>query len=369
MKRTIATRAKNAKIIATAVTALALLPAGAYADLIFEHERHTYKLVESLASWHDANAAAELMSLGGATGYLARIDSVAENEAIIEALLRHLTPEQLSQSVAEDGSNAPFIWLGASDDVEGQWRWSNNGEQFWSGDFNGTSVSGQYSNWGVQPDNYGGSEDALAIGLSDWPDPFYDLGETGQWNDLDKSTPLYSLVEFENVSDLKVSLDGPSNGDVYSGVGMVKGWAISSDGIEKVEAFIDGDLVFDVPYGDKREDVGSAFPEIEQSSDSGFSSPLNFSRLQAGEHNLTVKVTDAFGTAKEKSSSFVVARFDKSFIGSGDGVELGWAREISALGSSIFIQGALIDGDFYNIKLTWRTSSQNFELVEITKAQ
>lgn len=369
MKRTIATGLKNAKTIATAITALTLFPAGAYADLIFEHGGHTYKLVESLASWHDADAAAQLMSLGGATGYLARIDSDAENEAVVEAVLSHLTSEQLSQSVAEDGSNAPFIWLGASDDVEGQWRWSNNGEQFWSGDFNGTAVSGQYSNWGVQPDNYGGSEDALAIGLSDWPDPFYDLGETGQWNDLDKSTPLYSLVEFEDVSDLKVTLDSPSNGNVYSGIGIVKGWAISSDGIEKVEAFVDGDLIFGVPYGDRREDVGNTFPEMQQSFESGFSSPLNFSRLTAGEHRLTVKVTDSFGTVKEKSSLFVVARFDKSFIGAGDGVELGWARDFSALGRSILIEGALIDGAFYDIKLTWRTASQNFELVKITKSQ
>ena len=38
MKRTIATgSAKTAKTIATAMAALALLPAGAHADLMFEH--------------------------------------------------------------------------------------------------------------------------------------------------------------------------------------------------------------------------------------------------------------------------------------------------------------------------------------------
>ena len=41
-----------------AAIALSLLSAGAFADLIFEHEGHTYKLVESPASWGEATATA-----------------------------------------------------------------------------------------------------------------------------------------------------------------------------------------------------------------------------------------------------------------------------------------------------------------------
>ena len=63
-----------------AAIALSLLSAGALADLIFEHEGHTYRLVENPASWDEATATAAAMSLGGETGYLARIDSASENE-------------------------------------------------------------------------------------------------------------------------------------------------------------------------------------------------------------------------------------------------------------------------------------------------
>ena len=75
-----------------AAIALSLLSAGALADLIFEYEGHTFRLVENPASWDDAMATAAAMSLGGEPGYLARIDSAAENKAVLSALSAHLSP-------------------------------------------------------------------------------------------------------------------------------------------------------------------------------------------------------------------------------------------------------------------------------------
>jgi len=368
MKRTIAKFAKAVGTPVSVVAMLTLLPAGAHADVIFEHNGHTYKLVETPMTWGEASDSAKAMALGSERGYLAQIESASENDAIVRALMSRLTEKKLDETIAEDGSNAPFIWLGASDDIEGQWRWSNGGEQFWAGDFNGSPVSGRYSNWGVQPDDAGGSEDALAIGLADWPDPFYDLGETGQWNDLNKDTPLFALIEFDALSDLKVTIGGPSGGDALSGLGAIKGWALSSDGVQSIDVSIDDNFLFNVPYGDARPDVGKAFPDIEGADTSGYSASFNFSRLEAGMHRLTVKATDSFGSVREKSTTFEVARFDSSFIGKNDAVELGWSRDVSTLGSAIIVRGALIDGAFYDIKLEWRTSTQNFEIVEVKKS-
>ena len=132
---------------AIATLALSLLPAGAFADLVFEHGGHTYKLVETPATWDDARVAAEAMSLGDQPGYLARIDSAAENTALLEAALNHLSEEQIAESMANDDSGAAFIWLGGSDAAqEGRWAWVNNDEQFWAGDFNGSPVEGRFAN-------------------------------------------------------------------------------------------------------------------------------------------------------------------------------------------------------------------------------
>lgn len=47
-------------------------------------------------------------------------------------------------------------WIGAQDqDQEGEWRWLDDGSQFWSGDAFGTSVAESYSNWYfLQPSDF-----------------------------------------------------------------------------------------------------------------------------------------------------------------------------------------------------------------------
>ncbi len=57
-------------------------------------------------------------------------------------------------------------------------------------------------------------------------------------------------------------LEEPINGEIHGGVGNLRGWAVASEGIDKVEIFIDGEYAFDAPYGGARGDVGGAFPEV-----------------------------------------------------------------------------------------------------------
>ena len=367
MKRIIAKFAKTLGTPVSMVAALTLLSAGAQADLVFEHGGHTYKLVELPATWHEAAAAAEAMSLAGDAGYLARIDSAAENQAILAAVSTHLSPAQLANSIPNDGSEAAFVWLGGSDaEREGQWTWTNNGDPFWQGDFNGSPVGGRYTNWGIQPDNAGGAENALAMGLADWPEPFYDLGATGQWNDLEASNQLVYVVEFDTLSEpLRVALNEPVNNGVHSGVGMIRGWALSGEGVERVEVHIDGVYAFDVPYGDPRADIGEAYPDIDMSSTSGFSVPFRYSALSAGEHTISVLVTDRFGDVVERSATFNVVRFDKSYIGKADTPNMNWTAT-SSFADYITMYGVRIGDSFYDMVLQWETRSQKFEIVEIT---
>ncbi|MDA7595381.1 Ig-like domain-containing protein [Luminiphilus sp.] len=351
-----------------AAIALSLLSAGAFAGLIFEHKGHTYKLVESPASWDEATANAADMSLGEEAGYLARIDSAAENKAIVSALSTHLSPAQLANTIPNDVSEAPFIWLGGSDeDQEGQWLWSNNGDPFWRGNFNGKPVAGRYTNWGVQPDNAGGAENALAMGLANWPAPFYDLGITGQWNDLEADNLLLYLVEFDTIVDpLRASLDEPRNNGVHSGVGMIHGWALSSEGVERIEVFIDGDYAFDVPYGDPRADVGKAFPDINGASTSGFSVPFRYSTLSAGQHTVSVVVTDEFGAQVERSSTFEVVRFDMAYLNKANTPKLDWSY-VSGFSDFITVRSAQVGDQAYDLVLAWQTQTQTFEIVEIIR--
>ena len=368
MKRTIAKFARTLGTPVSLVTALTLLPAGAHADLLFEHDGHTYKLVVLPATWEEAAAAAKGTTLAGDPGYLARIDSAAENQAILEAVTSHLSPAQLANSIPNDGSEAAFVWLGGSDaSREGQWTWSNNGDLFWRGDFNGAPVNGRFANWGVQPDNLGGAENALAMGLANWPEPFYDLGEAGQWNDLDAGNKLVYVIEYDAVVEpLTGYLDQPADQGVYSGVGMIRGWALSEEGVERIEVYIDGHYAFDVPYGDPREDVGFAYSDIDGSSTSGFSVPFNYSALSAGEHAISVIVTDRLGDRIEHSATFEAVRFEQSFLYKENTPNMNWSLA-SSYANYITVRGVEVSGSTYSVTLRWQTMTQSFEIINIVK--
>ena len=70
----------------------------------------------------------------------------------------------------------------------------------------------------------------------------------------------------------------------------------------------------------------------------------------------------------ERTIDFEVIRFEKSFIGATDDFELGWAG-ITALGRTVNIYGAIIDGERYNLTLQWRTNTQGFEIIRINRLE
>src|SRR5690606_14753608 len=106
---------------------------------------HYYEYVSAPGmTWADAKAAAESRELFGLKGYLATVTSAEENAFI--------TPK-----LGGDG------WMGASDAaIEGQWRWVTGpeaGTLFWTGTGSGSSVDGNYENWGDGEPNNAGEED------------------------------------------------------------------------------------------------------------------------------------------------------------------------------------------------------------------
>jgi RHS repeat-associated protein len=111
---------------------------------------HEYWFCRQLRNW----SAARTRCLSQPGMDLARVDSAAENAFIF--------------------SNTPIdAWIGASDTVEGAWKWSNNGDQFWNGGVFGSPVAGRYANWKAgQPDNWF-NQDCAAM----------ELFASGKWAD------------------------------------------------------------------------------------------------------------------------------------------------------------------------------------------
>ena len=163
---------------------------------------------------------------------------------------------------------------------------------------------------------------------------------------------------------LRVALEEPVINSVYSGIGNLRGWAVATDEIEKIEIWIDGAYAFDTPYGGARGDVGNAFPEIVGASDSGFSLAWNYNNMTIGAHTITARAYDRSGQSVDSTAAFSVARFDKPFLQVDDQVSLADAQ-CSLSDSQISLQNALMDGKVYDILLDWRTATQGFEMIEI----
>ena len=163
---------------------------------------------------------------------------------------------------------------------------------------------------------------------------------------------------------LKVTLEEPVKGQVHTGVGNLRGWAVASEGITKVEILVDGVLAFEAPYGGERGDVGGAFPDVAGSSESGFSLAYNYSSLSAGSHTITAVAHNALGETKKSAARFEVVRFDSAFISDPNAVTLNNAS-CTVSSDEISLVDALVEGSVHDLRLKWRTAEQGFEIIEI----
>lgn len=169
-------------------------PLSSFADFSFVFNDHTYEVVTTAETWPAAATDAASHSLNSQTGYLAKIDSAAENTAILNQLLENI--HDIENTVPTDGGGQAALWIGATDSaVEGTWIWTVDGSAFWQGESDGAAVEGRYNNWGSldegEPNNYG-EQNYGVIAISSWI-----FGSEGEWDDVAGSSALYYVVEFD----------------------------------------------------------------------------------------------------------------------------------------------------------------------------
>jgi hypothetical protein len=159
---------------------------------------HTYWFCNNLRNWQTARSRCEAVGLN-----LVRIDSEGENDFIRTQIAARLWL---------------FAWTGANDRaVEGAWRWSFGGSQFWSGAANGSPIPGMYSRWkAFQPDNFI-NQDCAQINLD------------GTWSDESCGNILSYVCE----SGIDLCQDDPQKVE----------FGVCGCGVPDVDS--DGDGVFD----------------------------------------------------------------------------------------------------------------------------
>lgn len=162
-------------------------------------------------------------------------------------------------------------------------------------------------------------------------------------------------------------LEEPESGNVYSGVGNIRGWAVAPQGIQRIELVIDGVYRTNIPSGGLRTDVGDAYPTYPNANESGFSMAFNYSDLALGPHTITVRAIDGRGDDRVVTATFNVTRFDSSFISDPSGASLSGAT-VRAEGESIRIENLLVEGKRHDVRLNWRPAMQGFAITQIASA-
>lgn len=159
-------------------------------------------------------------------------------------------------------------------------------------------------------------------------------------------------------------LEEPEASAVYSGVANLRGWALSTSGVDRVELHIDGTYLTNIPVGGARGDVAKAFPQIPDSINAGFSMALNYSLLTPGDHLFLIRVVDLAGATKETSVTIPVQRFNAPFISDATQINASTAS-FTASGNRLQINGLSVNGQSFDAALDWRSGAQGFRFSSI----
>ncbi len=164
--------------------------------------------------------------------------------------------------------------------------------------------------------------------------------------------------------EIIIRLQEPRDGSTLSGVGNLRGFALSLDGIERVELYVDGQFKGEIPYGGSRRDVGEKNPEIPDSNDSGFSQAFNYNNLALGEHTIITRAFAKTGEFNESSATFTVQKFHMSFFSNPNAIDLSTST-VDKDEAEIVILNLSVDNQLYDVRLRWNTQTQGFDIVEI----
>ncbi len=200
---------------------------------------------------------------------------------------------------------------------------------------------------------------------SDRPRPFAAMEKTRLA--LCVGAALSGLACNATAGTIILELEEPSANAVYSGITNLRGYAVSDAGIAKVELYIDGTYVTDVPSGASRPDVAAVYPNYPSSDKSGFSMAYNYNKLSAAQHTVLVRAQDRDGDVSEKSATFSVQKFHSSYFADPNVVNVDNAS-FSVGGNGFQVAGMRVDGQDYDVNLNWSTAAQGFRFSSVQTA-
>lgn len=166
---------------------------------------------------------------------------------------------------------------------------------------------------------------------------------------------------------IEFNLEEPIANQVLSGVGSVRGWAVSPVGIDRVELYVDGMQKGNVPWGGTRRDVAGTYPDYPNADQAGFSTSFGYFHLEDGEHVFKIRAVDKDGIAVEKSVPVNTQNFQTTYIAVPSLVD-GNQAQIEVQDNRILIHGLQVDGKDFDVIMGFSKQTQGMVFEGITPA-
>ena len=225
-------------------------------------------------------------------GNLVEFETIQESRALWRSLIEfeviNNIQEKFNETLATDGGNSAYAWIGGSDDntesisTSSDWNWN------WKWIESNNEISRSFL-WGKghnssEPDDYENSQHRLAIGLEGWPknNPG-NYGFAGEWNDLREDNNLWFITELP-ANDQKIKI---TNNVVGKGAEVKPLSTISVH----YQGRLENGLVFDSSYGKAPFTFEIGRGKVIQGWDQG----LNGMRV-GGELTIEIPASLAYGT-------------------------------------------------------------------------
>lgn len=123
------------------------------------------------------------------------------------------------------------------------------------------------------------------------------------------------LTTMNSNLDMILTLENPVQNHKLTDSFFIKGWALSENGISKVEIYLDNQNVGQATYGIARSDIQSKYLQYSNSLNSGFTKEII--GVSNGNHTLKVVATDTKGVTKETSVTITNDSNKTSIMGNG----------------------------------------------------
>jgi len=113
---------------------------------------------------------------------------------------------------------------------------------------------------------------------------------------------------------IKYHIDSPSQDIVYSNKGfIISGWALSTSKIKNINIYINDKLYKQTNVTIERLDIVNAFPEYEETLNSGFMLDMDIKDFNENSNTVTIEIVDFNGNKKLTSKEIIKTKSDMEY--------------------------------------------------------